>query len=274
LIKIISLQLKKFHIIIIGVLLSLNYSITSVSAQDFVRVESISGFNEVGENNGVAVADYDRDLDLDIFIVAMVKDQNGIEISHSKLFRNNNDGSFTDVTLASGLVDLLPESEPGDEFSALKGFKYGVSWGDFDNDGFPDIFFTHAYKIQLFRNIGDGSFEDITEDAGLEEVNSCRNTGASWWDYDNDGNLDLYINDWNECSSNTLYRNNGDSTFTNVTVGTGMDLQGIRASFTALPFDFNDDNWMDLYNSNDLVDPNDLLISQNGVSFVEQAQQY
>ena len=124
-------------------------------------METVSGFEIVQENNGVAVADYDGDLDLDIFIVAKAKDVNGIEKTHSRLFRNNNNGTFTDVTQQSGLVNLFPESESADTFFGLDGFKFGAFWGDYDNDGFPDIFFTYSFKVQLFRNQGNGTFEDV-----------------------------------------------------------------------------------------------------------------
>ena len=140
--------IKKITSTVLVIFLSCNLL---VFAQNFQRVEEQSNLGSLKQNNGVAVADYDLDNDLDIFVVAKEKDQNGNEFSHSKLFRNNNDGSFQDVTIESGLINLLPENN-SEEFAGLDGFKYGVSWGDYDNDGYPDIFFTFLNSVKLFHN--------------------------------------------------------------------------------------------------------------------------
>lgn len=240
----------------------------------FKHVEESAGFGQIRENNGVAVADYDGDLDLDIFIVAKAKDQDGIDKSHSKLFRNNGDGTFTDVTLGSGLENLLEFDELGpkyDSFLGLAGYKFGVSWGDYDNDGDPDIFFTHRTKVQLFRNEGNGTFTNITAQSGIQGKNGCSNTGATWFDYNNDSFLDIYISDWNGCSSSTLYKNNGDGTFTDVTEATNIKTTGLRHSYAPMPYDFNKDGWLDLYVSVDFNNPNHLFINNNGNTFTEEA---
>tara|TARA_R110002049_G_scaffold1130_23_gene8388 strand:+ start:14233 stop:18267 length:4035 start_codon:yes stop_codon:yes gene_type:complete len=242
--------------------------------QNFERMETVSGFEFAQENNGVAVADYDKDNDLDVFVVAKAKDKNGDAISHSKLYRNNNNGTFTDVTSQSGIENVFYEFEPGDEFFGLDGFKFGAFWGDYDNDGYPDIFFTHTYKLQLFHNEGDGTFVEVTDNAGFQEPNNCRNTGATWFDYNNDGFLDIYVNDWDECDSNSLYRNNGNGIFINVTETTQIQQQNERASYTALPFDINNDSWMDLYVTNDFDQPNELFVNNSGATFSEQAQNF
>lgn len=96
------------------VFLSILLCANSFYAQRFNRIEQIAGFGNVAENNGVAVADYDNDLDLDIFIVAKAK-ENGSYKSVSRLFRNNNDGSFTDVTESANLINLLSEANPTDK---------------------------------------------------------------------------------------------------------------------------------------------------------------
>ncbi|MBT8252647.1 MAG: VCBS repeat-containing protein, partial [Bacteroidia bacterium] len=246
----------------------------SLHAQQFERIETVSGLGILEENNGVAVADYDSDFDLDIFVVAKAMDEEGIEKSHSRLFRNNNDGSFLDVTDESGLMNLFPFDDDAEEYFGLVGFKHGASWGDYNNDGFPDLLLTNSYSIQLFRNLGNGTFIDLTQTTGLNGDNGCRNTGATWFDYDNDGFLDLYINDWNECGGNTLYKNNGNGTFTDVTQQTATAGVDGLASYTAFPFDFNEDGWLDIYVTNDFDEPNDLFISQNGSSFSPQADQY
>ena len=243
-------------------------------SQSFERIEVISGLSSIQNNNGVAVADYDGDNDLDIFVVALAQDLNSDETTHSRLLRNNNDGTFTDVTTESGLVNMLPFNASTDVFYGLKGFKHGVSWGDYDNDGFPDIFFTHSFKVQLYHNQGDGTFVDVTQSAGISTVNQCRNMGSTWFDYNNDGFLDLYVNDWDVCPSNSLYLNNGNGTFQNVTDASGISMPEHHPSYVGLPFDINSDGWMDLYVSNDYDKPNHLFVNQLGTSFTEQASTY
>ncbi|WP_051229606.1 FG-GAP-like repeat-containing protein [Psychroserpens burtonensis] len=253
-------------IIIVVVLL-----VSSVNAQVFEQVQGISGLGNLKNNNGVAVADFDNDMDLDIFVVALAQDLEGDETTQSKLYRNNNDGSFTDVTAQVGLTNLHPVITEIDAFFGLKGFKHGVSWGDYNNDGFPDLVLTHSNKLQLFIN-QNGIFTEVTEGTGLTQFSDCRHTGATWFDYNNDGFLDLYVNDWDACDTNSIYLNNANGTFSNVTVETNMQDTGGNASYMAVPFDINDDGWMDLYVSNDFSDPNSLFINQNGNSFIEQAQ--
>lgn len=114
----------------------------------FKHNETLSGLSALAENNGVSVADYDGDLDLDLFVVSVWKDEEGKESTHSKLYRNNGNGTFTDVTKGSGLENLLPFDEVSasyENFLGLEGFKNGAFWGDYDNDGYPDIF-SHIYQ--------------------------------------------------------------------------------------------------------------------------------
>jgi len=243
-------------------------------SQTFERVESIVGLEILEDNNGASVADYDGDNDLDIFVVAKAKDNTNSPKTLSRLFRNNNDGTFTDVTEDVGFVDLLTQDEGGEAYSGLSGFKNGASWGDYNNDGFPDLFLTNSNKVQLWRNLGNGTFANISQFSGFDAIDLCRNTGATWFDYDNDGLLDIYINDWNGCASNQLYKNNGNSTFTNVSVSTGIQTTESLASYTAQPFDFNKDGFMDLYVSNDLGEPNSLFINNGGNTFTEQSQSF
>ncbi len=240
--------------------------------QSFNRIENVSGLGELEENNGASVADYDGDYDLDIFVVAKSIDQAGIEKSHSKLFRNNNDGSFTDVTEQSGLLGVLSSNEQTKDNSALAGFKYGASWGDFNNDGFPDMILTYSLKIQLYLNNGDSTFKDVTNISGITEFNNCITPSATWFDYNNDGFLDLHITTWGECESGKLYENNKDETFTDVS--NKIQVTGDQYLYTAFPFDFNKDGWMDLYLTNDLYRPNPLLINQNGNQLIEDAVTY
>ncbi|WP_194768102.1 FG-GAP-like repeat-containing protein [Tamlana sp. I1] len=255
------------------VLIFLFFCVNILSAQIFERFEHISGLGIMEENSGVAVADYDGDLDLDIFIVAKAKDVDNIEITHSRLFRNNSNNTFTDVTEIAGLSNLFPKTGVDSPNPALQGYKYGASWGDYDNDGFPDLFLTNQYKLQLFRNQGNGTFVDVTKNSGITPQNTCWYTGATWFDFNNDGYLDLYISEWENCSFNTFYLNNGDGTFTNQSALFAQTTPNNR-SYASVPFDFNSDGWFDLYLSNDNSLKNDLYINQNGISVSEEAINY
>ena len=245
-----------------------------VYAQTFERIENTVGLEILQENNGVAVADYDGDNDLDIFVVAKAKDNPNSPKTLSRLFRNDNNGSFTDVTEIAGFEGLLSQEEGGDDYYGLDGNKSGASWGDYNNDGHPDLFLTYSFKVQLWRNLGNGTFANITAIAGFDNANDCRNTGATWFDYNNDGLLDIYISDWDECGSNQLYKNNGNSTFTDVTVSTNIQNNDGLASYTAFPFDVNNDGFMDLFVSNDFDEANNLYLNNGGTTFVDEAFTY
>ena len=246
----------------------------SLIAQSFQRVESIVGLEVLSENNGAAVADYDGDNDLDVFVVAKASDDPESPKTLSRLFRNNNDGTFTDVTTLAGFENLLGPDEGGEDYFGLDGLKSGASWGDYNNDGFPDLFLTYSFKVQLWRNIGNGTFVNVTAISGFQDLNECRNTGATWFDYNNDSFLDIYVSDWDECGSNQLFRNNGNSTFTNVTIETEIRATQDLASYVAFPFDFNEDGFLDVYVSNDFDKPNDLYINNGGLTFSNQAEAF
>ena len=243
-------------------------------SQIFNRVENSVGLGNLNKNNGFSVSDYDNDGDLDIFVVAYQIEDPTDQTSFSKLLRNNNDGSFTDVTIEAGFINLFTVRDRIRGTLAQQGYKFGASWGDFDNDGYPDLFLTYSLKVQLWRNLGDGTFKNITESSGISSSNDCINTGATWFDYNNDGFLDIYVNDWNACGSNFLYKNNGDGTFTNYTVELNLVEKESRYSYTAFPFDLNEDGWMDIIVSNDLHYSNYAYINYNGLSFTEEASIY
>ncbi len=256
-------------ILICDCFINLNF----LNAQTFDRVEKAIGLGGLEKNNGVAVADFDGDNDLDVFVVAKARDEDGVASSHSSLFRNNNDGTFTDVTNSSGLVNLFPSTEAADTFAGLAGYKNGAFWGDYDNDGFPDLFLTNTSKVQLFHNQTNGTFVEVTEQAGFQKYNGCLNTSATWFDYNNDGFLDIYINVWSTTCSNKLYKNNGNGTFSDVS----KVFRGAvnKLSYQSVPFDFNNDGWMDLYVANDYTNQkNDLFINDKGQGFDEQAILY
>ncbi|AXP82190.1 ASPIC and UnbV [Mariniflexile rhizosphaerae] len=271
--QIIFASMKKYiAFILFCFLFSLN---NHLKAQSFSRIETFANLNKLEENNGVAIADYNKDGYPDLFVVAALKDENGVDKSHSRLYKNNNDGTFLDITESAGLLkDFFPVTDPGiTPEEALKGAKFGAFWGDYDNDGFPDLFLTNIYKLYLFHNKGDGTFEDVTKQAGILETSECVYTDATWFDYNKDGLLDLYVSDWAGCNSNSFYVNNGNGTFTNK-IELFADT-GNKHSFMSLPFDFNNDGWQDLYVANDVPGQTcDLFINQNGKGFTEETESY
>jgi len=187
---------------------------------------------------GISAVDYDGDGFYDLFI------PDGVE---SKLFRNRGDGTFEDVTARVGL-------------SGLDGVSVAI-FADYDNDGHKDLFVSRTFRPnQLFHNNGDGTFRDVTKQSGLGE--DCCTTVASWADYDNDGFLDLYVGRYldprkaipttfyaRNGEPNQLYRNNGDGTFTNVTVKAGVGDPGLCLG--TVFGDLDDDGYPDLYVVND-----------------------
>ena len=178
------------------------------------------------ENRTAAWADYDGDGFLDVFITRM-----------SGLFRNNGNGTFTEVTTAAGIV-VSGDAEAG-------------AWGDYDNDGDPDLYVTFGVDtgspVQgiLYRNNGNGTFTDVTTQSGA--VNRTNALGATWADYDNDGFLDLYVVTNSAAKPNRLFHNNGDGTFTDVASTVGVEAKkggkGTDASF----IDYNNDGFLDLF---------------------------
>jgi len=188
---------------------------------------------------GVGLLDYDGDGLLDIYLVngaAIPSLEKSDRKYFNRLFHNNGNGTFTDVTEHAGV--------------AGKGFGMGVAVGDFDNDGRPDLFLANVGSNQLLRNNGDGTFQDVTARAGLTgavlDGKKMWSAAAGWFDYNNDGNLDLFVSNYSkwevnhdpycgaanartychprlyEPQHNTLYRNNGDGTFTDVSEETGI----------------------------------------------------
>jgi hypothetical protein len=191
--------------------------------------------------DGVSVgifADYDNDGDKDFFVSRTFKP--------NQLFRNNGDGTFTDVTEASGI---------GEDCCTTV-----ASWADYNNDGFLDLYVgryldprkdipttfyaRNGEPNQLYRNNGDGTFTNVTEEAGVGEVGLC--LGTVFGDYDDDGDPDLYV--VNDFGRNTLYRNNGNGTFTDVSVETNTLAYG--AGMNATFGDYNNDGRLDIYVSN------------------------
>jgi hypothetical protein len=235
---------------------------------------------------GVAVFDYNNDGWLDIFFTngAAIPSLEKSDPSYwNRLFRNNGDGTFTDVTEKAGLQGM--------------GYSMGVAAGDYDNDGLVDLYVTGVNRNQLFHNNGDGTFTDVTEKAGvggfIPQSGKAWSVAAGWFDYNNDGLLDLFVVNYLNytiktatpciqqglpayCSPvdflgtpNILYRNNGDGTFTDVSeqshiskyVGKGMGL-----AFA----DYDNDGFTDIFVSNDTFE-NYLLHNNRDGTFTNVA---
>ena len=240
-----------------------------VTADSGIRFTHFKGNQGISINleefgPGVCVADFDVDGWQDIYFVNG-RDRYGRGINvRNALYRNNHDGTFTDVTEKAGV--------PG------TGYGLGCVWGDYDNDGWPDLFVTQYGKNVLYHNNGDGTFTDVTEKAGVGgmEFGTWFHSGATFFDYDRDGKLDLYVGGYvalgpdgrrycdlsgvqSSCppsaypgSAPLLYHNNGDGTFTNVTKAAGMyGFNGKNLSVQAA--DYDNDDWPDLFVANDGV---------------------
>ena len=142
---------------------------------------------------GVAVFDYDNDGWMDIFLVngSTLEDMRAGKCHPGKLYRNNHDGTFTDVSAKAGITHC--------------GWGFGVAVGDYDNDGWEDLYITYLDGAVLYHNNGDGSFTDVTGKAGVGNAGSW-GTSAAFGDYDNDGNLDLYVANYVDLDSESSAR--------------------------------------------------------------------
>ncbi|HKM84261.1 MAG TPA: CRTAC1 family protein [Candidatus Acidoferrum sp.] len=229
---------------------------------------------------GVAFIDYDNDGWPDIFIVnGMDWPGHGSKHSTPKLYHNNHDGTFTDVTHKAGLdVEM---------------FGMGVAVGDYDNDGYDDIFVTALGQNRLFHNNGNGTFTDVTQKAGLLGPKEF-STSAAWVDYDRDGKLDLVVANYVQWSPESdlyctldgksksyctpesykgasvrLWHNRGDGTFEDVTKKAGLWDPTSKTLGIAI-LDYDNDGWPDLLFSND-TQPNKLYRNNGNGTFTEKA---
>ncbi|HSE20479.1 MAG TPA: CRTAC1 family protein [Pyrinomonadaceae bacterium] len=239
-------------------------------------VESMSG--------GVAFIDYDNDGDLDIYLVNsltvdLVKSKTKTK---SDFYRNDGDGKFTEVSVKAGVSDI--------------GWGMGVTVGDYNNDGFQDLYVTCLGPNHLLKNNGNGTFTDVTEKAGVGDPRWS--TGASFFDYDRDGDLDLFVANYVDFDLNnlpefgqgktcqyksipvqcgprglkgagdTLYRNNGDGTFTDISKQAGVADENGFYGLGVITSDFDDDGLIDIFVANDST-PNFHYRSQGNGTFKE-----
>jgi len=222
-------------------------------------VESMSG--------GVVMFDYDNDGYLDIFLVNSLT----VDLAKSKgktksqLYHNDGNGKFTEVSEKAGVSDV--------------GWGMGAAVGDYNNDGFVDLYVTCLGPNHLFKNNGDGTFTDVTVKAGVSDPRWS--TGASFFDYDNDGNLDLFVSNYVDFDINnlpefgqgktcqyksipvqcgprglkgagdSLFHNNGDGTFTDVSKQAGVSDPNGYYGLGVATSDFDDDGWIDIFVAND-----------------------
>ena len=228
---------------------------------------------------GCAFLDYDNDAWMDIYLVnsGPCDFYTPSKPLRNALYRNNRDGTFTDVTLAAGV--------PGNAYGM------GVAVGDYDGDGFSDLFLTQYPKSILYHNNGDGTFTDVTSKSGI--VCPGWSSSAAWFDYDNDGRLDLFVCRFVEFSKAKnlycgfgqensrayckptlfapafcqLFHNNGDGTFTDASNESGIGRIPAKAWGVAA-MDINNDGWMDIFVGNDTV-PNFLLLNRGKGRFEE-----
>ncbi len=213
---------------------------------------------------GCAFLDYDNDGWMDIFLVnsGACDFFTPAKPLRNALYRNNRDGTFTDVTLKAGVADA--------------GYGMGAAVGDYNNDGLPDLFVTSYNRSILYRNNGDGTFTDVTLKSGISTPGWA--SSAVWFDYDNDGRLDLFVCRFVEFDKGSnkfcgnegtgerhycipriyppthswLFHNNGDGTFTDVSAATGINAKAGKA-WGVVATDINNDGHMDLFVANDTV---------------------
>jgi hypothetical protein len=235
---------------------------------------------------GCAFFDYDNDGWMDIFILGGRRLEDIPEGASNRLYKNNRDGTFTDVTRKAGLWDA--------------GWAVGVCVGDYNNDGFEDLFITYYGQNKLYRNNGDGTFTDVTAKAGLLHDGIRFGAGCTFIDYNRDGLLDLFVSNYVDidlahapkpslgipgcnyqgvpvaCGPKglkaplqCLYRNNGDGTFTDVSKESGIAAVTGSYGLTAVAFDADEDGWQDIFVACDTT-PSLLLLNNHDGTFREE----
>ncbi len=240
-----------------------------LSAQHFTNHSHDAGFADISGTNGIALADYDQDGDIDIYFVVKASFDQQDPNTWNRLYRNNNDGTFSSL---GNRIELAGRDTPVISSSSM-GYKMGASWGDYDNDGWPDLFLTHLGSNQLLKNNGNHTFTDVTATAGVSGGSTQLSSSALWVDLEPDGDLDLYVSNWQDYASgqrdsrNWLYLNNGDGTFTESATTSGVDDDG--ATWTTVALDGNSDGKLDLYLANDFG-RNKFYLNRGDMTFEEK----
>jgi hypothetical protein len=234
---------------------------------------------------GCAFLDYDNDGWIDIFLLSGTRLNGDPQGATNRLYKNNRDGTFTDVTEKAGLQAV--------------GWASGVCIGDYNNDGFEDIFCTYFGQNRLYRNNGDGTFTDVTKAACLWNDQPRWGAGCSFLDYNRDGHLDLFVSNyvrfsfehapvpgenvncnWKgvpvECGPrglptgrHSLYRNNGDGTFSDVSEQAGIAKATACYGMTVVAADFDEDGWTDIFVACDST-PSLLFMNNHDGTFREE----
>ncbi|HXW93463.1 MAG TPA: CRTAC1 family protein [Terriglobales bacterium] len=234
---------------------------------------------------GCAFVDYDNDGWMDIFLLSGTQLTGDPPGATNRLYKNNRDGTFTDVTEKAGLKGV--------------GWASGVCIGDYNNDGFEDLFCAYFGQNRLYRNNGDGTFTDVTKAAGLWTDQPRWGAGCSFLDYNRDGHLDLFVSNyvrfslehapvpgenvncnWKgvpvECGPrglptgrHSLYRNNGDGTFTDVSKEAGIANATESYGMTVVAADLDEDGWTDIFVACDST-PSLLFMNNHDGTFREE----